>query len=357
MSIEQDYQHKIDVKLNQQNALKAALLLPLWSVLILLAWYVSFQIEDRFAPVFLTVSGIVVGLLVRLHGRGITRLFSGIAFIVHMLIVVAAFALGMGLAAGQSLLAAILLGLYCGGAWCAMYLARRNVPMLEQRALFQLTQMSVHSSQTKWQNRWFFVLPSVLLLTILLLSVSVVALHTVDQYRFIDNEMAQRESVSNQFESKAIDVTPTSLDEMSTEDALLHVYAYQTGWLPNKYGELIESYPRSSYKAKTILKYLIKKRNNSRAKFILGILEEGQNYPLIKDASEEGDEYAKLYLAVDYGCDSNADRATLMLQHLQKTVQEPLIKRDIQAVLFQGMQAYCQQPTTNELSIYHVITK
>ena len=70
MKVAQHELDRVDLKLNKQNAFLAALGGAFWTMPILFAWFFVFQNFPKFAPLMLVLSGILIGIAVRLHGRG-----------------------------------------------------------------------------------------------------------------------------------------------------------------------------------------------------------------------------------------------------------------------------------------------
>lgn len=152
----------VEELLSKQNALKAAIFSSLWSVIIICLWYYAYTIQPDFASAFIIFSGLLIGGLVRFHGRGFTALFSGIAFVLHLLIILSAILLDILLPPGSIAWASVLLAMYGIGAWLSTYVARMQVPFALHRAFFKLTEIDVHPHTKRLKNHWFIVLPLLL---------------------------------------------------------------------------------------------------------------------------------------------------------------------------------------------------
>ena len=230
MQVEQQELDNVEQKLNKQNGLKAAVAISFWCIPIFVAWYFVFQYQSQLAPMFLLLSGALVGLAVRLHGKGYSVLFSFIAFVAHGLLVVCAFLYNLLLAQGDSIWAIFLLALYVFGAWSAAYIGRIQIPFLEHKAFFLLTERNTHASSKQLNNSWFIVLPIVVLLGGSLLALSMFSLLVIDQTTALVEASENRQQSREDFNNKAIDVTPESLDNYSVKEALLHAYAFKTNY-------------------------------------------------------------------------------------------------------------------------------
>ncbi|WP_371195407.1 hypothetical protein [Glaciecola sp. SC05] len=342
MENDKDVLARVNAKLEQQNALKGALALSIWSIPMLIAWYYLFHNYGQTAPMLLLVSGIFVGLALRFHGKGYVRLFAYVAVIAHFLIVASAYILGLILAPGEQAWAVLLVGLYVAGAWMSAYLGRIQIPFEEDRAFFQLTEMLVHGSSTQLRNRWFVSLPVLFICMSVLLWITLANLYTFEQMRSHYERAEASEVASSDFNDKAIDVSKLNLDTLSTEDALLNVYAYHKGLLYNSRGYMVSYYPRSEYKAMTILKYLVEYRNDARAKFILGILSySSDGLQLIQAASNEGDKFARVHMAGQFGC-SQPDIAEDLLSRLYKTAEDSVLLSEIDELRDEGFEYVCR---------------
>ena len=124
---------KLEVKLNKQNAFLAALGGAFWTMPILFAWFFVFQNFPKFAPLMLVLSGILIGIAVRLHGRGYTKRFSVVAFILHLSTVL--IAVDFGILLEGKLWAIILFGLYFIGAWSAVFFAKKKSTVCRTQSL------------------------------------------------------------------------------------------------------------------------------------------------------------------------------------------------------------------------------
>lgn len=357
MNINPDTLIAVEQKLSRQNALLPALIMPFWCVIVIILWYVAYQYNDDIAPLFLCVSGVILGLLVRLHGKGYTKLFSVIGFLSHLLVTAAAVSLNIFLGVNETVWAVILVGLYVFGACGAVILARRHIPFEQHNAFFKLTEMEQHSSIKETKNRWFVALPCFIALALVLMYIVIVNIFMFDigkKHLEHENKIQQRQQA---FENIAIEVDKSSLDKLSNREALRHAYAFYSGSLVNAEGRPYKNYPRSTYKAKTILNYLVRERNNARAKIILYVIEDNTaRFKYVSEAAEQGDIYAKIESARLFGCNGGEALAPKTLQRLQKQARNKNVKWHIHRILYDGFPATCEDETLNYFSVYHVTT-
>jgi hypothetical protein len=351
MKIDQRLLDKVESKLNKQNALFAALGAAFWTIPAIILWFFVYSYNPNFGSIMLLLNGFLIGLAIRIHGQGMKSLFSVIAFITHTWIVIIAFDLGIVLSG--TTWAIFLFGLYAAGAGVAMKIARVGVPFEEHRAYDYLNSTQTHISNKKTKNSWFTAL-SVLVLTVtvstFLASMSIVFF---GEFQTQNDQLVQEKSEQN----KEIDITPQGLEHRATKEILLYSYAYHTGLLFNKRGNISQPFPRSEYKAQTILKYLVKHRDNARAKFILGFLQgrtKGQS--LLDEAVNQGDEYAKIYSAVDYGCYTNTDLAIKQLNILRKLFREESLHEEIDSILYIGFKDVCSDLEEPEYMLSYVLS-
>lgn len=75
MNIEQDQLDKVEENLNKQNGLLAVLAAAFWIIPFIGFWYVIHSYHPNFSPIMLLLSGLLVGLAVRIHGKGMTGIF------------------------------------------------------------------------------------------------------------------------------------------------------------------------------------------------------------------------------------------------------------------------------------------
>ena len=344
MQVNQQEIDAVEAKLNGQHGLKAALAVAFWSVPILVLWYWLYLYDDRFAPIMLALSGAAIGIVVRFYGRGYQLSFAVMAFMAHLAVVVAAFMFGLSLGEGQSVRAFILVGLYGVGAWSAAYIGRLTIPFEQHRAFYVLTEEAPHDSSRRLRNRWFITTPLALSGCCLTLTVSLFALTGFEIFRATQSHHESRMAEREAFEARAIEVTSAHLDTLPTDDAMRHAFAFFAGQLPNKSGNRYTRYPKSDYKAKRVLSYLSEERGNVRAKFILGRLTYNENgLSLIQQAADEGDIYAKIHVASEFGCYGEPDKAKQLLNMLAKTTNDKSALDEIYSVLSVGFEQVCAE--------------
>jgi hypothetical protein len=354
MKIEQKTLYKVESKLNRQNALLAALGAAFWTIPALVLWYFVYSYNPAFGSIMLLLNGFLIGLVIRVHGQGMKPLFSVLALITHTWIVLVAFGLDIVLAG--TTWAISLFGLYAAGAGVAMHIARIGVPFEEYRAYDYLNSTQTHISNKRINNRWFTAL-SVLVLTVTVsTSIASVGIVYFSEYQAKNEQVIQEQKHQQLAQNKEIDITPKGLEHRPTREILFYSYAYHTGLLFNKRGNISSPFPRSEYKAKTILKYLVKYRDNARAKFILGFLmEKTKGQSLLNEAVNQGDKYAKIYSAVDYGCYTNTDLAVKQLNILRKLFREESLHEEIDSILYIGFKGICSDLEDPEYLLSYVL--
>lgn len=318
MHVEQNILNSVSAKLTQQNAIRASLVCPVFTPIFLVLWYALVEIDTTLAPVMLTVSGVLIGAVVRFFGKGYGIAFSIIGFSNHLLLVLAAFALDLTMIPNSSLRAIIYFGFYASGAGLSIYLSKIRVAFYEHKAYYKLAELEQHNSFKMMKNRWFVVVPFASICTFISLSITAVA---VSEYRFQrdkQEEVTKQNFAYEQKNKRAIDVSPSYLSSIPSDLALQHAFAFYKGYFPAKSWQKTKPYPRSRYKAKTILTFLVETRNDARAKFILGIIEYKDNgIMLIKDAAKQGDMYAKIFQAKQFGCENEKTLAIKKLNVLR----------------------------------------
>lgn len=340
MKIEQQLLDKVESKLNKQNALYAALGASLWSVPLIALWYFIYTYSPNFGSIMMLVNGFLIGLIIRIHGRGMTKLFSLLALLSHTWIVVVA--LGLDIVISGTSSGIFLFGLYAAGAGVSMHIAKNGVPFEEHRAYDYLTSMNKHSSNTKIKNRWFIAVPILVLTMLISTSLTTVGIVFYNEYYEQSKQLALDNKVTNKIKNKEIDITPSSLERRTTKEILLYSYAYNSGLLFNHQGNISTQFSLSEYKSQTILKYLINHRDNARAKFILGLLQgTTDGLPLLEEAANQGDEYAKIYSAINYGCYTNSDIAIQKLKVLRQSYRDKYLHEEIDSIIYIGFNDIC----------------
>jgi hypothetical protein len=354
MDIKQEILDNVESKLNNQNALYAALGATLWTIPALIIWFFIYLYTPKMGPVMLLINGFIIGLVVRIHGKGMKPLFSMIAFAVHTWIVVIAFILDIVLFG--TTWAILLFGLYAFGAGIAMHIARIEVPFEEHIAYNYLTSMNVHSSSKKLKNRWFITF-TLLILTIPISSyLASVGIVFLKEYQFQSNQLQQVNNQKNLLKNLEIELSNEGLNSRKTQQLLRYSYAYHKGLLFNDRGTSSRTFPRSEYKSKRILKYLVKNRDDRRAKFILSRLIGGsQGNILLQEAAEQGDRYARVYSLIELGCYSDAELATRQLNKLRKLFHEKYIQEEIDSILYIGFSAICSDLEEPEFQLSYFL--
>jgi hypothetical protein len=336
MNIEKKWIDSVNSKLNQQNAIYAALGAASWTIPTLALWYFVFSLNPSFGVMMFLLSGCIIGLCVRYHGKGMKPLFSIIALITYIWI--AAIAYIMGIVLHGTTWAIFLVGMFAAGGWLAMYLAKKEVPFEEHLAHTHLTSLQNHESESTKKNKWFIAIP-LLLLTISGSSyLAIMGVYIAEESQQ-QNQVIKQESTLKQRE---IDISALGLDSLKTKEILRYSYAYHSGLLFDKNGKYTQPFPRSEYKAKTVLKYLVNQRDNARAMYILGILSSDDlSFSLIKRASEAGDQYAQIHSYVKYGCHTDADIAIDLLSKQNSLSHKKNIKEEISSILYIGFPEIC----------------
>lgn len=340
MNIDQMHIESVNIKLNQQNAIYGALGAALWSIPISILWFFAFHYQPDFGVMMLLPSGIMIGFAVRYHGKGMKRLFSFIALIAYTWL--ALFAYGANIVLEGTIWAILLFGIYAAGAGSAIYLAQRAIPFEEHRAHTQLTSMNTHPTAKAIKNRWFVAFP-ILILSLFVTSIlSGISLTLIDEYRKTGQIEARKKALERIEKKQEIDLSPTSLAARTNEEILRYSYAYYSGLLFDNRGKTTRSFPRSKYKAETLLKYLMNERKNTRALYILGILlQEQKGSALIQSAAEQGDDFAKIHANVLYGCQVDQKSATTLLNKQRVLSQNLNIQDEIASILYIGFPTIC----------------
>lgn len=355
MQVEQREIADVEAKLNRQHGVKAAIAIAVCSVPILVFWYWLYLLDYRFAPLMLAISGALGGVIVRYYGRGYTPLFSVLAFLAHLLLVIAALMFGLSLGEGQSVRAFILVGLYAIGAWAAVYLGRAGVPFELHRAFYVVAEQASHHSSKRLRNQWFVAVPVAIALGTVTLTLTLFTLTGFEIFRTTASQQVTAQQQRDAFEAQAIDVTSVNLQTLSTEEAMRYAYAYFNGELPNKKGNRYSNYPKSEYKAKRILSFLIEERDYPRAKFVLGKLNyQESGTALIRQAAEDGDSFAKIAVATEFACFGEPDKAKTLLNMLARTISEKSAQNEIYAVLNTDFAQLCEEFNFPDFSLMYI---
>lgn len=285
------------------------------------------------------VSGIIIGSAVRFHGRGMTGLFAVIAVLSYTGIGFLAFALDMAFTG--TIWAMYLFILYLIGAISCVYISKIDVPFEEHRAHSFLTEANTHISTKRYRNKWYFAVPVLVAAMYVGGNVAAVSVLVLKEYQSTKRELDYQLSQRQKNEDKEIDVTPQGLESLNTKEILRYSYAYNSGLLFDANGRHFESFPKSEFKSRTILKYLVDYRDNARAKFILSRLNAKGSDSYLDQAVEQGDNYAKVYSSIRFGCFSNPIQARELLQKQRRIAMQQHIISEIDSILYIDFPSIC----------------
>ena len=197
MSAQSNFQNNVIEKITKQNALAAALGTVFWCIPILVLWVFIYELKPAAGAVMLWLSGALIGLAVRFHGRGYERLFSVIGFVSHACIVLLAW--DFQIVVGGNVLPVILIGVYVLGAWSAAYLSRINISMHDYKAFDAYFACPDYLQQKKLKNRWFVVLPLLLVLTFVVGYIVAIAVLIFQEVQYMENEKISKQRVQPSF--------------------------------------------------------------------------------------------------------------------------------------------------------------
>lgn len=350
MNLEPSMAKRVHTQLNNQHALKAALYTSMWCIPILLLWYGTFAVLPKASPLMLFVSGALLGVAVRYHGKGFMRRFAVLALLAHIIVV--GVAINIGIVLSGTIWGIILLALYVSGAWAAAFFARRSVPLTDHRAFYLLSEQQPHASRQQLKNRSYVAFPVLLLGASFCCAATALAIHVVHGARLQQQWAQDYQQQLTQHREKSIDVTPQALQGLSTEQAFYYAYSYYTGRDMRPQGQMRGAYPHSPFKAQTILRYLLRYRQQPRAAFILARTSEGaKRGEYLQQAVSLGDNYAKFYSVVDYGCGGHETRAKELLTAMASLTQEGAIGADIDTVLHYGFDVTCADFDNTEFQL------
>ncbi|MEO2278887.1 hypothetical protein [Pseudoalteromonas pernae] len=342
MHVDEAQLERVNAKLNNQHAIKAAIGAAIWSIPLLLTWYGVYYFAPDFSPMMLFLAGVGLGFAVRVHGHGYRRRFALIALVAYVVLVVVA--MNIGIVITGTIWGVILLGLFLSGAWASAFFARKGISMTENNAFYVLTEQQNHGSGELAKNRWYLAIPLVLVGSTITSAATAFAIHV---FHGVNQQLAWAQDYQKsvqRHEAKNIDVTPKHLDTLTTKEALFYAYSYYTGRHFDAYGRHKGEYPLSTFKAKTILNYLVNYRQEPRAAFILARVNEGQKASdMLQTAIDGGDQYAKFYSVVQYGCTGEDKRAKQLLSGMQRLVNEVPIESDINTVMHYGFEHMCEE--------------
>lgn len=341
MSAQSNFQNNVIEKITKQNALAAALGTVFWCIPILVLWVFIYELKPAAGAVMLWLSGALIGLAVRFHGRGYERLFSVIGFVSHACIVLLAW--DFQIVVGGNVLSVILIGVYVLGAWSAAYLSRINISMHDYKAFDAYFACPDYIQQKKLKNRWFVVLPLLLVLTFVVGYIVAIAVLTFQEVQYMENEKNQQAARAVEFRDKHINTSDEALAAISQHKALTYAFAYYSGRQFDVQGRYLGNYPQDSYQAQLILRYLAEQKSNPRAQFILGkILNNKKGGELITQAEEGGDTFARLYSIYEFGCYMDAKKGRQLLTSFAKNIEEQSVKIDIYGMLSDDFNDHCQ---------------
>ena len=350
MDVDQASLDRVQNKLAKQSAILGGLGAILWSIPSLVLWYCVYSYFPQFSTMMLIANGIIIGLAVRFHGKGLSVLFSIIALIAHTWISVVA--LSLNIVINGTTWGIILFGCYAVGAGASIFLARISIPFEDHRAHSFIERNKAKLNKTKFYNKWFFVLPLLLVFlsgTSFLTSIGLMIFSEAQQ---VDRE----EYFEKRITDKEIDISPEALKALNSKDILIYAYAYHKGLLFNLNGVGSQPFVRSEYKAKTLLKFLIEYRDNARAKFILGHLtNDSVGKLLVQEAAEQGDQYAHVYSLINYGCLGESDKAQSILSDFYDTTRKEYIRDEIESVLYVGFPQICKFNDESEFLLSHIV--
>lgn len=341
MSAQSNFQNNVIEKITKQNALAAALGTVFWCIPILVLWVFIYELKPAAGAVMLWLSGALIGLAVRFHGRGYERLFSVIGFVSHACIVLLAW--DFQIVVGGNVLPVILIGVYVLGAWSAAYLSRINISMHDYKAFDAYFACPDYIQQKKLKNRWFVVLPLLLVLTFVVGYIIAIAVLIFQEVQYMENEKNQQAARAAEFRDKHINTSDEALAAISQHKALTYAFAYYSGRQFDVQGRYLGNYPQDSYQAQLILRYLAEQKSNPRAQFILGkILDSKTGDALITQAEEGGDTFARLYSIYEFGCYMDAKKGRQLLTSFAKNIEEQSVKIDIYGMLSDDFNDHCQ---------------
>ena len=341
MSAQSNFQNNVIEKITKQNALAAALGTVFWCIPILVLWVFIYELKPAAGAVMLWLSGALIGLAVRFHGHGYERLFSVIGFVSHACIVLLAW--DFQIVVGGNVLSVILIGVYVLGAWSAAYLSRINISMHDYKAFDAYFACPDYIQQKKLKNRWFVVLPLLLVLTFVVGYIVAIAVLTFQEVQYMENEKNQQAARATEFRDKHINTSDEALAAISQHKALTYAFAYYSGRQFDVQGRYLGNYPQDSYQAQLILRYLAEQKSNPRAQFILGkILNNKKGDELITQAEEGGDTFARLYSIYEFGCYMDAKKGRQLLTSFAKNIEEQSVKIDIYGMLSDDFNDHCQ---------------
>lgn len=133
----------------------AALGALIWTCPILLVWYSIVNLVPDLSGICIVVTGAVVGLVFRTHGKGVSGAFRFAAIFVYLTILIFTTALGVTLKGPIHV--AIALGLFLGGTASAGFFAKRSINRVEEAALWRHRLSENGKTAAMFNSSWVLV--------------------------------------------------------------------------------------------------------------------------------------------------------------------------------------------------------
>ncbi|EKE68657.1 hypothetical protein [Gallaecimonas xiamenensis] len=143
--------------LGRQCGLLAVLGVSLWSCPIIFCWGLIYHLAPTLAGIMLPLSGVLIALVVRYHGRGASSVFVLLSLLSYGVLLLTSLMFGFAIKTpGHLLVVATLVVTGLVGAW-ALFRARMRHD--GSKALLSLLVLDRSPLGRALQNRWFLVLP------------------------------------------------------------------------------------------------------------------------------------------------------------------------------------------------------
>ena len=340
MSVTEQSREQVKAKLVKQSPLAAAIGVACWSIPIIILWITVFSIKSAIGPVMLVISGVLVGLAVRIHGRGYDRIFSVISLIAYLSVI--AVALSSEVLISGTLSLSIYALLFALGSWSAAFIARKSIPFIDHKLFAEVYESGELAGYKKIKNHWLVVLPSTLIATSCLSFAGAVGAFAHQQYLFVEKQMEQEQHQAAKFRAKHIPTDDEFLATLSNKKAFSYAFAYYSGRHFDEQGVYQGNFPQDTFKSETILRYLVEHKNEPRAQFILGrMLAFERGEALMASSRQSGDQFARLYDIYQFGCHIDAKQGRTLLQSFKKLVTEQSVIIDIQQMQSNDFRDYC----------------